>query len=421
METKSQVQNKNSYYIVIAACGVLLGIVFMGQASLYSPIAPFVREKFNLTYTQTSIIATVQNLSSVAATLLITTIYDNLGVRKGLLIPLVCGVASALLFCFANGFIMVCLGGGLSYFCFALGGMMPASLIMKRWFIKRRGFVLGLCSAGSGITSMLLSGWISARVAASGIASAEIVIAIFVAVGGLIILLFIRNTPEEMGLTPYGSEDDAGQTETKKKKKVSYVNIKPLSPKEKVIMCAAVVCCGFTGFGAIPNFTLAATSLNYDPVFVGGLIGITGALAIGGKPFYGVLADAIGAHRANFVYMTAVAAADFLLFMTRPGMDFALYIVVIVFGLACYAITTVGVPIWTADLSSTASYSKNLKTFQTCSTVGGLVSAPLPGIIADATGNYGIYYLMLGVCLIFAMFTIAFMYGRHTKRVSANQ
>lgn len=421
METKNGVQKKHYYYIVTAACGILLGIVFMGQASLYSPIAPFLRERFSLTYTQTSIIATMQNLASVAATLMITTIYDNLGVRRGLLIPLACGVASAVLFCIANGFVMICIAASLSYFCFGLGGMMPASLIMKRWFVKRRGLILGLCSAGSGITSMLLSGWIASRVATRGIASAETVIAVFIGVGGLIILLFIRNTPEEMGLAAYGEDAGEGEPAAKTKKKVQYINIKPLDPKEKIIMCIAVVCCGFTGFGAIPNFTLAATSLNYDPVFVGGLIGITGALAIGGKPFYGVLADLIGAHKANFVYMTGVAAADFLLFMTRPGMDFSLYIVVIIFGLGCYAITTVGVPIWTADLSGTDSYSRNLKTFQTCSTVGGLVSAPIPGIIADATGNYGIYYLMLGICLIFAMFTIAFMYGRHTKRVSGNQ
>lgn len=411
-------KTKNYYYVIIAVCGILLGVVFMGQASLYSPIAPFLKENFNLSYTQTSMIATIQNLASVAATFMITTIYDNLGVRKGLIIPLVCGVLSSIIYCFANGFVMICIAAALSYFCFSLGGMMPASLIMNRWFIKRRGLVLGLCSAGSGITSMLLSGWISARVAASGIASAESVIAVFIAVGGILVLTFLRNTPEEIGLTAYGKEEASDTAASKSKKSTRCVNIKPLSQKAKIIMCAAVVCCGFTGFGAIPNFTLAATSLNYDPVFVGGLIGITGALAIGGKPFFGVLSDMLGAPKANFVYMTAVAVAELLLFIVKPGMDLALYIVVIIFGLGCYAITTIGVPIWAADLSDSENYSKNLKTFQLCSTIGGLISAPLPGIIADATGNYGLYYAGLGVCLIFAMIAITFLYGTHTKRIS---
>lgn len=49
-------------------------------------------------------------------------------------------------------------------------------------------------------------GWIASRVATRGIASAETVIAVFIGVGGLIILLFIRNTPEEMGLAAYGED-----------------------------------------------------------------------------------------------------------------------------------------------------------------------------------------------------------------------
>lgn len=407
---------KSYYYVIIAVCGILLGVVFMGQASLYSPIAPFLREEFNLTYTQTSMIGTIQNLASVIATFLITAIYDNLGVRKGLLIPLVCGTAASVLYCVADGFAVLCVAAALSYFCFSLGGMMPASLIMKKWFVKRRGLVLGLCSAGSGITSMLLSGWISSRCAESGIAAAESVIAAFIAIGGILIILFVRNTPEEMGMAAYGQ--DEGEDVKKTKKKSGYVNIKPLSSKEKILMSAAIVCCGFTGFGAIPNFTLAATALGYDPVFVGGLIGITGALAIGGKPFYGVLADQIGGHRANFIYMTAVGVAEIMLFFIRPGMDFMLYIIVIIFGLGCYAITTVGVPIWTADLSGNEGYSKNLKNFQLCSTIGGLVSAPIPGIIADATGNYGLYYGVIGISLIFAMVVIAFFYGTHTRKMS---
>ena len=413
--SEDKTTRKSYYYVIIAACGILLGVVFMGQANLYSPIAPFLRESFGLSYTQTSIISTVQNLCSVLATLMITTVYDKLGVRRGLLVPLICGVAGALMFCVASNFVMLCIAAGLGYLCFGLGGMMPASLIMNRWFVKRKGLVLGLCSAGSGVTGMLLSGWLATRVAEHGIAAGEIVVAAFVGVGGLLAILFLRNTPEEMGMRPYGA--DEGASAQVKKKKTGYVSVKPLSAQSKFLFGAAVVCCGFTGFGAIPNFTMAATAIGYDPVFIGGLAGMTGALAIVGKPLYGALADAIGAFKANFVYMTLVAAADLLLFLARPGMDLSLYAVVVIFGMGCYAITTVGMPIWVSDLSSKAEYTKNLKTFQTCNTVGGLISAPLPGIIADATGNYGLYYLLLGACLLFAMVVIAVIYRGHTQPV----
>lgn len=409
---------KSYYYWIIAICGIMLGVVFMGQANLYSPMAPFIRESLNLSYTQTSMITTIMNLASLSATFLITTIYDNLGVRKGLLIPLVSGVAASLLFCVANNFVMVCIAGFLCQFCFGIGGMMPASLIINRWFVKRKGLILGLCSAGSGVTSMLLSGWVSARVAASGIASAQSIIAILIAVLGILIILFIRNTPEEMGMKPYGEGEEETETKKSNRKKVRLVNTKVLTPKEKILMCSAIVCCGFTGFGAIPNFTMAATSLNFDPVFVGTLVGFIGALAIIGKPLFGFLTDVLGATKANFIYFAAVAIADVLLFVVRPGMEFMLYIIVGIFGMACYSITTIGIPIWAADLSGTEKYSKNLRAFQLCSTGGGLIGAPFAGIIADATGNYGLYYIGMGVCLIYALFMITYMYKTHTKRVN---
>lgn len=415
METKKN----SSYYIVIAICGILLGIVFMGQANLYSPMAPVLRENLGLSYTQTSLITTVMNVGSVTATFLIAAVYNKLGVRKGLIVPLVCAVASWLLFCVANNFFLVCVAAFFCQFAFGMGGMMPASLVMNRWFVKKKGLVLGLCSAGSGVAGLVMSAWVARQASEKGIPAAAIVVAIIVAVGGAIIMLLIRNTPEEMGTIAYGSDEgDAGKSKTKK---ANYVSVKPLSASSKVLMLLAIGCCGFTGFGAIPNFTLAATSKGFDAVFAGGLLGMVGLLAMFGKPLFGILIDNVGPVVANVIYMGMAIAAYILLFFVQPGMEPMLYVVVIIFGLACYSITTIGVPIWAANLCGGEDYAKLLKNFQLASTIGGLVGAPLAGIITDATGNYGFYYLFLGAALVFAMVTIGVMYAKHTRRVRGDE
>lgn len=418
MENKSTTNNKRYYYGIIVVCGVMLGIVFMGQVNLYYPMAPFIRETLNLSYTQTSMITTIMNLATLCATFLITTIYDRLGVRKGLIIPLVCGVGASILFCLANSFIMVCIAGFLCQFSFGIGGMMPASLIINKWFIKRKGLILGMCSAGSGITTMLFSGWVAKRVAEGGVIAAQSIVAACIGIFGLLIIFFIRNTPEELGLKPYGADSaDSSDKKVSKNKKTRVVNIKPLSPKEKIITSIAVICCGATGFGVLPNFSMAATSIGFDPVFVGVLMGFTGALAVAGKPLFGYLSDILGPIKANCIYFLGIAIADAALLIVKPGMEGLLYVIIIIYGMCCYAVTTIGIPIWAGDLSGEGQYSKNLRTYQLCSTVGGLIGSPCAGIIADKTGNYGLFYVGLGLCLVFALSVLTYMYKTHTKRV----
>ncbi len=86
-----------------------------------------------------------------------------------------------------------------------------AATIANRWFVKRRGLVMGVLTAGGAAGQLVFLplmawlseqyGWRSASLLVSGCALAVVPL----------VLLFVRNYPADLGVEPYGAE--AGTTE----------------------------------------------------------------------------------------------------------------------------------------------------------------------------------------------------------------
>lgn len=47
------------------------------------------------------------------------------------------------------------LGDMLAGVSYGLGAMLPASILMLRWFSSRRGTAIGICAAGTGISAVV--------------------------------------------------------------------------------------------------------------------------------------------------------------------------------------------------------------------------------------------------------------------------
>ncbi len=80
----------------------------------------------------------------------------------------------------------------------------PVMVTLSRWFVKRRGTMMGIVQAGSGIGGLIfppLVGWL---ILTSGWRTAYVVLGM-IALGGMITAgLLLRNDPKAMGLSPDG-------------------------------------------------------------------------------------------------------------------------------------------------------------------------------------------------------------------------
>ena len=162
--------------------------------------------------TQTSMITTACSVTFLLCMFVVNTYYDKLGYRAGLTLAVLLGVGSFVLFAEARtlpGYYLA----GVSY---GLGAMLPASILMLRWFLSRRGTDIGICAAGTGISAVVFSPILSALIERFSLRVCFYFEALVSLLAAGLVFLLIRESPEACGLAPYGTREEASSSEKQK-------------------------------------------------------------------------------------------------------------------------------------------------------------------------------------------------------------
>jgi len=87
--------------------------------------------------------------------------------------------------------------------------MVLAAIVANRWFDTRRGLVLGLLSAANATGQLVFLPLLASLTTRSGWRTAALLVAGAAAVVFVVVLLFMRDRPEDLGLLPYGRDPAA--------------------------------------------------------------------------------------------------------------------------------------------------------------------------------------------------------------------
>ena len=87
--------------------------------------------------------------------------------------------------------------------------MVLAAIVANRWFDQRRGLVLGFLSAANATGQLLFLPVLARWVESSGWRSAAWIVASAAALVFVLVLIFMRDRPQDIGLEPYGWQGQA--------------------------------------------------------------------------------------------------------------------------------------------------------------------------------------------------------------------
>ena len=166
--------------------------------------------------TQTSMITTACSVTFLLCMFVVNTYYDKLGYRAGLTLAVLLGVGSFVLFAEARTLPGYYLAGMLAGVSHGLGAMLPASILMLRWFSSRRGTAIGICAAGTGISAVVFSPILSALIERFSLRVCFYFEALMSLLAAGLVFLLIRESPEACGLAPYGTREEASSSEKQK-------------------------------------------------------------------------------------------------------------------------------------------------------------------------------------------------------------
>lgn len=416
------------YAWVICACGALimycnLGLTFAGFASYQ----PFLLTVVGLSNTQVSSIGMLRSLFGAVSMLFVTRLIGRIGIRRIFLLSSVLTVTTFLICAFSDSYTGFFIGSIMMGLAYGLGGTIAVSLLVSRWFHTHQGMALGICMAATGFSAFSASPLITRMVLAHSLRTTFLMEAGFIFLAGLLVFIFVRDDPADLGLAPLGDiavkkgnsaaaatadstadeNPSKGKTATKKDR-ISHLETEPPAYLY-VLACISIFFLGCAAHNLSSHYSVLYQEKGYSYSDISLLVSVFGISLAAGKCIYGITCDHLGVFRSNCIVFT-IQIIGIVMCIFAPGdrLPFAcLSLMLMGFGIA---VGSVAISTFCVSVSTAQNYPAILSRFQLMNMIGGLAFGLVPGIIADVYGSYiPAYYAMLAMA-VFAAFSVQAIY-----------
>ena len=373
-------------WAVLAAATLLIfcqGLVTNG----FAVYLPYLREGYEITNTQSSLLSTMRCATALAAMLLVNAYYRRFSLRLGAALALVMMAAGFAVCGLVPTYLGSCVGSAAMGLACGFGAMVPASMLVHRWFAEERALALGICTAGSGLSSVFAAPLVTLGASTVGVHLTFVLEAAAVLALGAVVYAVVRDNPAPGGA--YTARHDGGTAAENPSLAVKPA-VKKGSPalgtKGVATMFAVVFAVGAVASPAPAHYGLLFEDAGIGSAAIAGAIMASGLSLVVGKLAYGALTEKMGAYRTNRIFFgLLVAGLLSSLLLAKGGVAVAFLLVVLCgFGLPP---ATAGTAVWASDLNE-EHYDRTVQTFQVAYVLGNLVGMPVPGIVADLAGSY---------------------------------
>jgi MFS family permease len=280
----------------------------------------------------------------------------------------------------------------------AVTGPVMASGVVARWFNKRRGTALSLLGSASMTGMSLLVPLVTWLILTGGWRTAYVAIAGLVLVAILPVALWvIRESPEQMGLTPDGVPLDAKTAAASRERVTATTAMQTLAFWQ---LAGSFFTCGFSMSLLSAHGIPMLTDHGYTPMFASWAFGVLGGSAIGCTVLLGTLSDRFGRRPvlAGIYAGRVLIFSGFFLIRDNP----AAIIMVAVLGGITMAGTGSMTSALTADIWGRFSVSPVLGVIFLVHQTGAAIGSSLAGALFEATGGYGAAFAVACVFLMCA-------------------
>lgn len=439
---------KKHYERVIVACAFLLLFVNVGfNSTSFAIYQSHIVDLPGVGDVGGSVVVTVRTLVAFICMFFTGIFYRRVNPRIGFFIATLFTTVAFALFGCAQSFAGLCIAafcGGIAY---GFGGMVASTYLIGNWFRGKVGAVSGIATMGSGVASIvipLMAGWLIDSFSLSTAFYAESGFALVLA---LLLLVFVRVRPQDIGQEPITHEAKADSTlkatapnneELPAKKhphlhfhrvhhshhagpfaqpKVSLSSA-PLPRGAYCAMIFALVLLGGVSVAGFNYFGILLTTQGIDLGVAAVLISLSGVFLTLSKFLVGVVCDRFGTLAGSFIFFVLLIISMVLCALVGAGGVPEAAAAAIVLGIGM-PLGTTGIALWSLELSTPEQMLKTIRHFQLAYAFGGFIFNLMPGILCALTGTYtSSYFVMLGMTVICAIIVIT-VYAQHIKRTQA--
>jgi len=269
---------------------------------------------------------------------------------------------------------------------FNAASMMTVGTIVNNWFISKRGTASGIAFAGSGLFAAAmvpLASWVIAQYGWQwgyrliGIAGILVLLPV--------IILVIKDKPEEIGLTPYIESTTLAESRSAYQP-TGLTRDQAMKTPAFWFLMLGVFFCGFTTMGVQPHTISYLSDIGYDYGFASTIVSALMLSMIVGKLSLGYLFDKVGSLKGSLAGSFAAFIAVASILVARSSVA-AIWLYAFAIGFAC-STGTVAVNYLTAIYFGDKDFSRILPLTSMAATLGISIATPLSGAIYDILGSY---------------------------------
>jgi MFS family permease len=379
-------------------CSVLMLFVNMGVLSTaFSVYFPYIREMKGFSNTQVFLLTTMRQIFAMIVMTQSDRYFRVLDIKKGSLITFFVAAAAFGILAFTPDTRLYFLATSLFGVAYGLGGMIPASILLRRWYPQHSGTAIGIAAAGSGLAGMIIPVLATRMVEGYGLSAAFAFQGAVILLLCIPLLLFVKDHPAGEELT--GAHNSEGEKAAKRGREEVKGDFRPTDHPRLLI---GMVLMGLLAFQPAAGFSMLFRTSGYEMGRVALLVSAMGFFLIPSKILVGKFADRFGGKRMLRDCTILVAAMMFLFSLTAFLPYPVLFLVLLVYALGISE-SSVGISVIAGDYASTAAYPRALKSCQFFYALGGLLFSTVNGMVADLTGSYApayVFYALAGLVML---------------------
>jgi MFS family permease len=284
--------------------------------------------------------------------------------------------------------------------------------VANRWFEKRRGLAVGILTASTATGQLILLPVLAIVIENYSWRWAIGLILLLSIIMLVIILLFMKNSPREVGIFPYGLEEEPKETTVVQKKNPIVIAFQSLFEAVKVkefwLLAGSFFICGLSTSGLIgTHFVSYCISYGIPVVTAASLLSFMGIFDLIGTTISGWLSDRLDNRWLLFWYYGLRGASLVLLtYALKEGSIILLVIFSVFYGLD-----------WIATVPPTISISRQVFGIEKSGIIygwifashqaGAAVAAYGGGLIYKIFNSYTWAFFLAGIfCLLASLFVI---------------
>lgn len=373
------------YHWIIAVVTFLLMIIGGGVANNRGGIFQVpVTEAIGISRGDFSLAISIKSLTGFLLSFASGSLFIKFGYRK--LVPF-CMIIAAIglgMTAFSYTVPLMCVAAaleGASGLCLNVG----CPRIIGNWFHRRYGLVMGIVTAATGLGGSLFSIILTKMIASIGWQGSFIFCGVSFALVAVLIIFLVRNSPEEMGLKPYG----AGYVPQKKQKVADHwegFTIEQLQRKPAYyLMIVGTFLSSTCVYIAFQVIAPHVQDCGMDADFAAQVQGFVLLALTATKLGFGFLSDKFGAKNMTLVSLIACAVSLWLMAEIKGAVSS--YIFAIIYAIALPIVGIVP-PLLVPCLFGYRSGAKGMAIIISMISAASMVASPISNYLRDAIGSY---------------------------------